>query len=155
MTRNSESSYEEETLSDSSRERNAQPRRPHKGGKIIREKPISMIELLSCPLATTCFRYQSFFEFCDMVERVTYHHELARHFVINMENNVVHIPRINFTLSPAIIAEATRIPDVGEKWNKGRISARSIMNHILRPNIMANLAGCFLSSSWRTGMFHL
>jgi len=42
MTRNSESSYEEETLSDSSRERNVQPRRPYKGGKIIREEPSIM-----------------------------------------------------------------------------------------------------------------
>jgi len=57
MKRNNESSYEEETLSDNSRERNVQPRRPHKGGKIIREEPISMTELLACPLATTCFRY--------------------------------------------------------------------------------------------------
>jgi len=88
MARNSELSYEEETLSDSSRERSVQPRRPHKGGKIIREEPRSMIELLACRLATTCFRYQSCFEFCEMVERVKYHHELARQFVINMENNV-------------------------------------------------------------------
>ena len=77
-----------------------------------------MTELLACPLATTCFKYQSCFEFCEMVGRVKYHHELARKFVINMENNVVHLAGINFTLSPAIIAEATRMPDVGEKWNK-------------------------------------
>ena len=91
MARNSESSYEEETLSDRSRERNVQPRRPHKGGNVIREEPIRMTELLTCPLATTCFRYQSCFEFCEMVERVKYHHELARKFVINMENNIVHL----------------------------------------------------------------
>ena len=53
-----------------------------------------------------------------MVERVKYHHELARQFAINMENNVVHLVGINFTLSPAIIAEATGILDVGEKWSK-------------------------------------
>jgi len=53
-----------------------------------------------------------------MVERVKYHHELGRQFVINMENNVVYLAGINFTLSLAIIAEATRMPDVGEKWNK-------------------------------------
>jgi len=78
METSSESNFEEETLSDSSRERNVQPKKPHKGGKIIREEPISMSELLACPLATTCFKYQSCFEFCEMVERVKYHHELAR-----------------------------------------------------------------------------
>jgi len=31
---------------------------------------------------------------------------------------MVHLAGVNFTLSPTIIAEATGIPDVGEKWNK-------------------------------------
>jgi len=57
MERSSESYFEEDTFSDSSRERNVQSKKPHKGGKIIREEPISMSELLACPLATTCFRY--------------------------------------------------------------------------------------------------
>lgn len=70
MARENDSSYEQETQSDSSGDRNLQPRRLHKGGKIIREDPISIYELLACPLATTCFRYQSCFEFCEMVERV-------------------------------------------------------------------------------------
>ena len=78
MEQNSEFEYEEDTLSDSFRERNLQPRKPHKGGRIIREEPINMSELLVCPLATTCFRYQSCFEFCEMVQRVKFHHELAR-----------------------------------------------------------------------------
>jgi len=53
MERSSESCFEEETLSDSSREINVPLRKPHKGVKIIREEPISMSELLACPLATT------------------------------------------------------------------------------------------------------
>jgi len=53
-----------------------------------------------------------------MVERVKYHHELARQFVINLENNMVHLAGVNFTLSPTIIVEAKIILDVGEKWNK-------------------------------------
>jgi len=118
MEGGSESDFEEDTLSNSSRERNVQSRKPHKGGKIIREEPINMSELLACPLATTCFKYQSYFKFCEMVERVKFHHELARQFVINMDNNMVHLAGVNFTLSPTIIAEATRIPDVEEKWNK-------------------------------------
>ena len=52
MERGSESNFEEDTLSDSSTERNLQQRKPHKGGKIIREEPISMSEILACPLAT-------------------------------------------------------------------------------------------------------
>ena len=118
MERGNESSFEEDTLSDSSRERNVQSRKPQKGGKIIREEPISMSEILAFPLATTCFKYQPCFEFCEIVERVKFRHELARKFVINLDNNMVHLAGVNFTLSPTIIAEATRITDVGEKWNK-------------------------------------
>lgn len=118
MARNSDSSYEQETQSDSSGDKNMQPRRPHKDGKIIKEEPIRIVELLVCPLATTCFRYQSFFQFCEMVERVRYHHELARKFVINMEDNMIQLAGINFTLSLAIVAEETKMPGVGEIWNK-------------------------------------
>lgn len=53
-----------------------------------------------------------------MVERVKFHHELARLFVINLDNNVVNLAGVTFTLSPTIISEATGILDVGEKWNK-------------------------------------
>jgi len=120
MERSNEYDFEEDTPSDSSRERNVQPRKPHKGGKIIREEPISMSELLAFPLATTCFKYQSYFEFCEMVERVKFHHELARQFVMNMDNNMVHLAGINFNLSPTIIAEATGILHVVENGAKGK-----------------------------------
>ena len=42
MERDSDYEYEEEKFSDSSRERNIQQRKPHKGGKIIREEPTSL-----------------------------------------------------------------------------------------------------------------
>lgn len=54
-----------------------------------------------------------------------------------MENNVVHLARINFTLSPAIIVEATRIPDVGEKWNK----SQNISKQHYEPYIKAKYHG--------------
>ena len=67
---------DEETHSDSPTEIHA-PRRPHKGGKHIREEPTSLAKLLACPLAITCFQHQSCFQFCEMVARVKYRHELA------------------------------------------------------------------------------
>jgi len=137
MERGNESDFEEDTLSDSSRERNMQSKKPHKGGNIITEEPINMSELLACPLATTCFIYQSCFEFCEMVERVKFHHELARQFVINMDNNVVCLAGVNFTLSRTIIAKATGISDVGEKWNK----RQNISRHHYEPYIKAKYRG--------------
>ena len=52
----SDPSYDrdEETHSDSPREMHAL-RRPHKGGKHIREEPTSLSELQACPLVVTCF----------------------------------------------------------------------------------------------------
>ena len=76
---------DDETTSDPSQEVHA-PRKPHKGGKHIREEPITLTELLACPLAVTCFKHQSCYQFCEMVERVKYHHELARLFVLHLHN---------------------------------------------------------------------
>ena len=116
----SDSSYDrnEETVSDSSKEIHA-PRRHHNSGKHNREEPTSLTKLLACPLAVTCFQHQSCYQFCEMVERVKYHHELSRLFVLHLRNGSVNLVGVTFTLTPEPIAEATGIPNVGEQWNKG------------------------------------
>lgn len=119
MDRDSDQEYEEETLSDSSMERHMQQRKPHKGGKIIREEPTSLRELQACRLVVSCFRHQACFEFCEMVERVQFHHELANFFLTHLDNNEVTLARVTFEISPTVISEATKIPNVGEKWYKG------------------------------------
>ena len=87
-----DSTYErdEEIVSDSSQEIHA-PRKPHKGGKHIREEPTTLTELLAYPLAVTCFKHQSCYQFYEMVERVKYNHELARLFVFHLHNGQVHL----------------------------------------------------------------
>ena len=55
-----------------------------------------------------------------MIERVRFHHELARLFLTHLHNKKVTLARITFTISPAIILEATGIPNVGENWYKGQ-----------------------------------
>lgn len=79
-----------------------------------------MRELQACPFAISCFKHQSCFDFCEMVERVKFHHELVRWFVTHLDNNKVNLVGVTFTLSPTVISEATGIPNVGEKWNKGQ-----------------------------------
>ena len=118
MEMDSDYDMDEDSLSDSSRERNLQQRKPQKGGKIIREKPIGMKELLAYPMAISCFKHQSCFGFCEMVEKVKFRHELVRLFVTNLDNNIVNIVGVTFTLSPTIILEAAGILDVGEKSKK-------------------------------------
>lgn len=110
-----DSSYDinEEIVSDSSKEIHA-PRRPHKGGKHIREEPTTLTELLAFPLVVACFKHQSCYQFCEMVERVKYHHELARLFMLHLHNGEVNLAGVTFPLTPETIAEATSIPNVGE-----------------------------------------
>ena len=117
MERYSDYEREEETLSDSSKEAHV-PRKPHKGVKIIREEPISLTEFLACPLAICCFRHHSCYEFSEMVERVKFHHELARLFVTHLDNGKVNLAGVSIMLSLAIISKATSIPNVSEQWNK-------------------------------------
>lgn len=90
---------EEETHSDSPTEIHA-PRRPHKGGKHIREEPTTLVELQTYPLTITCFQHQSCYEFCEMVARVQYHHELARLFVLHLHNGQATLAHVTFTLTP-------------------------------------------------------
>jgi len=106
----------EETVSDSSIEIHA-PRRPHKSGKHNWEEPTLLVELLACPLAITCFQHQSCYQFFEMVERVKYHHEIARLFVLHLHNGQVNLAGVIFTLIPKTIAQATSIPNVG-RWSK-------------------------------------
>ena len=63
--------YEEEnTASDTSADGAMQPRKPHKGGRIIREDPSNLRELQASELTITCFKNLGCYEFCEQVERV-------------------------------------------------------------------------------------
>jgi len=108
--------YEEEkTGSDISTDRSMQQIKPHKGDKIIREEPSNVRELQASELVVTCFRYLGCYEFYEQVERVQYHPELTRLFAACLHDNRLTLARVAFTISSSIIADATRITNVGEK----------------------------------------
>jgi len=97
MDRGSDFEYDEDTSSDSLVERHRQ-RKPHKGGKIIREEPNNLRELQACSQAESCFRHLGCYEFCELVERVQYHHEFARIFVAYLHNYEVTLAGVTFTI---------------------------------------------------------
>ena len=109
--------HEEETHSDSPTEVHA-PRRPHRGGKHIKEEPTTLVELQACPLAISCFQHQSCYEFCEKVASIQFHHELARLFVLHLHDGQATLASVTFTLTPESISLATGIPNIGEQWNK-------------------------------------
>lgn len=124
-----DSDYDEETTSGSSVERRRQQRKPHKGGKITREEPTSLAELHASPLSISCFRHLSCFDFCELVERVQFHHELGTLFVANLHNNKVTLAGVTFAVTPLVISQDTKIPKVGEKWYK----AQDLDEHYYEP----------------------
>ena len=87
--------YEEETQSDSPTEGCA-PRRPHRGGRHIREEPTTLTELQACPLAIFYFQHQSCYDFCEKVANVQFHHELARLFVSHLHGDQVTLAQGKF-----------------------------------------------------------
>ena len=114
--------YEEEenTCSDNLTNKPRYERKPHKGGRIIREEPTNLRELQVSQLAVTCFRYLGFYEFCEQVERVQHHPELTRLFLDNLRDNRVTLAGVTFIVSPSIIVDANKILDIGEKWYKAQ-----------------------------------
>jgi len=55
----------ENTTSDTSADGAMQLKKPHKGGRIIREEPSNLSELEASELVVTCFRYLGCYEFCE------------------------------------------------------------------------------------------
>ena len=102
-----------ETQSDSSSEEQA-PRRHHKSGKHVRDDPTTLTELQACPLSMSCFQHLVCFEFCQRVENVRVHHELARLFVLHLHGGQSILAGVTFTLTPKAISVAKGIPNVGE-----------------------------------------
>jgi len=139
-----DSAYErdEETVSDSSQEVHAL-RKPHKGGKHIREEPTTLTELLACPLVVTCFKHQSFYQFCEMVERVKYQHELSRLFILHLHNGQVKLAGVSFTLTLETIAAATGIPNVGEEWNKGQLVGKEHYESYIKASYQKKISSVF------------
>ena len=56
-----------------------------------------------------------------MVEKVKYHHELTRLFVLHLHDAQVNLVGDFFTFTPKNIATIIGIPNVGEYWNKGQL----------------------------------
>ncbi len=92
--------------------------KPHKGGRIIREEPSNIRELHASHMIVSYFRHLGCYEFCEQVQGVQHHPELTKIFVANLSDNKVTLAGVTFIVSSSIITDATRIPNVGEKWYK-------------------------------------
>ena len=134
--------YEEEIQSDSPREGHA-PRRPHRGGKHIREEPTTLTKLQACPLAISCFQHQSCYEFCEKVASIQFHHELAHLFVLHLHGDQATLAGVTFTLTPETISLATGIPNIGEPWNKRQKIDRQHYEPYIKPGFLRQLKRVF------------
>ena len=137
METDTDSSYEQD--SDSTIELHAS-RRPHKGGKHVREEPTSLTQLQACPLAMACFREQSCYQYCEMISRIQHHQELAHLFVLHLHDGQVTLAGITFTLTPETISQEIGIPNVGEQWNKRQQVDRVHYEPHIRPSYVRQLS---------------
>jgi len=132
MDREDRDYEEEENIgSDSSTDSLRHQRKPHKGGRIMREEPSNLGELQASQLAITCFRNLRCYEFCGQLERVQHHPKLTRLFVAHLQDNKVTLSGVTFIVLPSIITDATRISNVGENWYK----AQDLDEHYYEPYI--------------------
>lgn len=107
------------------------------------EDPTTLSKLLACLIFIACFKHQSYYQFCEMVERVKYHHELARLFVLHLHNDQVNLVGVTFILTPKSIAEATGIPNVGEKWNKRQLVDREHYEPYIKAGFQRKISRVF------------
>jgi len=119
------------------------PRRGGKGGKPLREEPISLVQLQACPLAMDCFRRQSCYHYCELISQIQHHRELARLFVLHLHDGHVNLTGVDFILSPETITEATGIPNIGEQWNKRQQLEKSYYEPYIKPRYMRHLSRVF------------
>ena len=111
-------------------------RRPHRGGKSghhKREEPTSLTDLQACPLAVTCFRYLSCYEFCEKVANIQFHHEFSCLFVLHLHGDQATLAGVTFTLTPETISLAIGIPNIGEPWNKRQKIDRQHYEPYIKP----------------------
>ncbi len=142
MSSGHSSNYEVKTQSSSPMEEHA-PRRPHRGGRHMQEEPTTLTELQACPLAVSCFQYQSCYEFCEKVANVQFHHELARLFVLHFHGDQSTLTGITFTLTLESISIATGIPSIGEPWNKRQKIDRQHYEPHIKPGFLRQLRRVF------------
>ena len=136
------SDYEVESQSDSPLEEEA-PRRPHKGGRHVREEPTTLTELQTCPLAMFCFQHQSCYEFCQKVASVQFHHELGRLFVLHLHGDQAILAGATFMLTPESVSLATDKPNIGEPWHKKKKIDRQCYEPYIKTGFLRHLKRVF------------
>ena len=133
--------YEQSDDHESTLEVEVQRRRGGKGGHHVREEPTSLTYLQACPLAVTCFRYQSCYEFCERISQIQHHRELVLLFVLHLHDGHVNLAGVDFTLTPETVSQATGIPNVGEEWNKRKLLDKVQYEPYIKPQYMRYMTG--------------
>ena len=78
-----------------------------------------------------------------MVERVQYHHDLARLLVLHLHNGPVTLAGVTFTLTPESISLATGIPNIDEQWNKRQQIDREHYEPYIKAGYLRHLSRVF------------
>ena len=121
----------EEENGEINEEEEREERMPHEGGRILKIEPPNIKVLMASPTIVTCFKHVGCFDYCEKIQRVEYHPVLTWLFISNLHGNQVTLAGVTFTTSTTMIAAATGIPNVGEKWFK----QKDLEDHYYEPYI--------------------
>ena len=103
-------------------------------------------------MVVSCFVYVGCLDFCNMIERVQHHPILNRIFISNLKDNQVTLAGVTFTLFTSIIAAATGIPNMGERWFKSKDLDVQYYEPFIKPRYINERRVFFLSTTFLMGI---
>jgi hypothetical protein len=88
-------------------------RKTHKGGKVVRTKPVDMHLFDTEPMAREVFQRVGCLSFCQNMQRG--HPEVEKEFSLHFDGRKTKVGDLEFEVTEASISAATGIPITGEK----------------------------------------
>lgn len=114
-----------------------------KGGDIVRIEPQTLTMVNSSPAIRVTFENAGCIPFCQMIQNMGYHTQLASLFALNFKNGRVKLGDVEIVITEKLIADATGLPTAGEKWFKGDELEVSAFKEFVKPEFSNEFATTF------------
>jgi hypothetical protein len=113
-----------------------QSRKTHKGGKVVRTKPVDMRLFYTKPIAREAFQRAGCLSFYQNMQRG--HPKVARKFALQFDGKKTKVGDLEFEVTEASISVAIGIPITDERWFKAMDLSSSYAKDHFKPEYQAN-----------------
>jgi hypothetical protein len=113
-----------------------QSKKAHKGGKIVRTKPVDMRLFDTEPMAREMFQREGCLSFCQNMQRG--HPEVEKQFALNFDGKKTRVGDLEFEVTETSISAATGIPISGENWFKAMVLCSPFVKDLFKPEYRIN-----------------